>query len=60
MRNRYWTLWSLCNFHTKPFGDNTCAVVDEKAGGIIAYANSEKTADLIVQSLQLLQPTKEK
>ena len=32
-----------------PFGEHTLGIVDEKAGGIIIYVNSEKVAGFIIK-----------
>lgn len=47
--NRFWIDESPTDI--RPFGDSTYAIVDEQAGGIVAYANDSGLAESIVNFL---------
>jgi len=43
--------WIMLKPDVKPFGITTCAIVDEDAGGIIAYVHDLETAEDVVNLL---------
>jgi len=47
--------WIIDNPEVKPFGPFTYAVVDEKAGGIIAYTSGYSIAKLLMDTLSKLE-----
>lgn len=40
----------------KPYGICTLGIVDEEAGGVIAYVGNERNAERIIQALETNEP----
>ena len=50
---RYWTDTMPL---IKPYGNGTLGIVDEEAGGVIAYVGSEENANRIIAALEMSDP----